>query len=73
MKIKRFLKYIYPVVRQDKRWHRIVKVVGWTISIISLTFFPLVFVIYFGVIQRAIFYIVYGEDKDKWLLEKPFE
>jgi len=63
-------KYIYPPVKQDVVWHRIMKVVGWTVSILSLGAFPVTFAFYFGVIQRAILYIVYGEDKSKWMVDK---
>lgn len=68
--MKNLIKKIYPPVRQDVRWHRIMKVVGWTLSIISIWFFPITFVIYFGLIQRAILYIVYGDNKEKWLKVK---
>ena len=57
---------IYPPVRQDIKWHRVVFVIGWILSIMSLALFPLVFILYFGAVQRIIFYIVYGEDESKW-------
>jgi len=65
--MNKILKFIYPPIRQDIRWHRIMRVVGWTLSIISLGAFPLTFVLYFAVIQRAILYIIYGDNKEKWL------
>jgi hypothetical protein len=30
-------------------------------------------IIYFGVFQRIIYYIIYGEDKNKWLKENNYE
>jgi hypothetical protein len=64
--MKKLFRAIYPKVRQDILWHRVVLVVGWTLSILSLGLFPLTFAIYFGIIQRAIFFIVYGKDESKW-------
>ena len=68
--MKKVLKFIYPPVRQDIRWHRVMRVIGWVLSVCSLALFPLTFVLYFAAIQRAILYIVYGEDKEKWLTRK---
>ena len=69
-KWKKLLLRIYPPVRQDKLWLRIMRVVGWTLSILSVTLFPITFVLYFGVIQRVILYIVYGNKKELWKPEK---
>lgn len=65
--MKKLLYYIYPPIRQDIRWHRIMRVVGWVLSILSIVYFPLVFILYFAGIQRAILYIVYGDKKERWL------
>jgi len=60
-----FRKLIYPKVRHNKIWHRIVTVVGWFLSIPTyFLFFP----IYFGIIQRIIYFIAYGDSKEKWLI-----
>lgn len=61
------IKKIYIPVRQDILWHRILDVIGWVLSIGSLFLFPLTFTLYFGVIQRVVFYIVYGNDKRRWV------
>ncbi len=66
---EKLLFYIYPPVRQDIRWHRVMKVVGWFLSVASLIYFPIAFILYFGVIQRAILHIVYGKDKSKWFVK----
>lgn len=66
---QKFLALIYPKVRQDKAWHRLIFIFGWIISVVSVVYFPITFAIYFGVIQRVIFFIVYGEDKSKWLIK----
>jgi len=71
--MKKFISYIYPPIRQDIRWHRIMKVIGWVISVCSIVYFPLVFILYFTVIQRAILYIVYGKNKGKWLIDSDSE
>jgi hypothetical protein len=63
-------RWVYPKVRFEKAWHRLVLVIGWLISIMTLWFFPVTFVIYFGIIQRVIYFIAYGDDKSKWLIEK---
>jgi hypothetical protein len=68
--MKEILNKIYPPVRQDVRWHRIMKVIGWALSVASVTFFPITFAIYFGLIQRAILYIAYGDNKEKWLKQQ---
>jgi uncharacterized membrane protein YvbJ len=65
----KFFRLIYPKVKQDKAWHRLVFVFGWLVSIVSLVWFPITFAVYFGVIQRGIYFIVYGEDKSKWLIK----
>lgn len=66
---QRFLGLVYPKVRQDKMWHRLIFVFGWLISIVSLIWFPITFIVYFGIIQRGIYFIVYGEDKSQWLIK----
>lgn len=66
---QKFLALVYPKVRQDKAWHRLIFVFGWLISIISLVWFLITFVVYFGIIQRGIYFIVYGEDKSQWLIK----
>ncbi|MCB9810400.1 zinc ribbon domain-containing protein [Candidatus Nomurabacteria bacterium] len=58
---------IYPKVKYDKAWHRVVMVVGWVVSI--PTYF-LLFPIYFGIIQRVIYFVAYGDNKDKWLIKE---
>lgn len=65
---KKILNFIYPPVRHDILWHRVVLVVGWIFSICSLWFFPLTFIIYFAIIQRAIMFVVYGDKREKWLI-----
>lgn len=67
---QKFLGLVYPKVRHDKAWHRLVFIFGWLISVVSLVWFPITFIIYFGVIQRGIFFIAYGDDKSKWLIKK---
>ncbi len=66
MTIKQTVKYIYLPVRQDKFFLRLIKVVGWILMVVSHVFFPLTFLIYFGVLQRVLLYLVYGEDKAQW-------
>ena len=68
--MKNLIKKIYPPVRQDVRWHRIMKIIGWTLSVGSVTLFPITFAIYFGLIQRAILYVVYGDKKEEWLIKE---
>jgi uncharacterized membrane protein YidH (DUF202 family) len=60
------LSLIYPKVRHDIWWHRLVSVLGWIISICSLWLIVVVFPLYFGMIQRIIYFVAYGEDKSKW-------
>jgi len=64
--MNKILNIIYPSVKQDILWHRIVRVLGWIISVSTIIFFPLTFIVYFGIVQRAIFYIVYGTNKERW-------
>jgi len=66
MTIKEAVRYIYLPVRQDKFFLRLIKVVGWMLMLITHVFFPITFLIYFGVFQRVLLYLVYGEDKSKW-------
>jgi len=67
--MKKLINFIYPPIRQDIRWHRILKVLGWILSVGSLIFFPITFLVYFGIIQRIALYIAYGNDKDRWVDE----
>lgn len=62
----KILRLIYPKVRQDKVWHRIVTVIGWVVSIFT---YLILLPIYFGIVQRVIYYIAYGDNKDEWLIE----
>ena len=71
MTIKQTIKHIYLPVRQDKFFLRLIKVVGWTLMVITHIFFPLTFLVYFGVFQRVLLYLVYGEDKSKWQPVEP--
>jgi len=67
----KIVRLIYPRIRHDVMWHRIVLVVGWILSIISLALFPIIFVLYFSIGQRLIFFVVYGKDKSKWQIPEP--
>ena len=64
---KNFFTFIYPKINHDVWWHRLVSVVGWIVSICSLWFIIIVFPLYFGLIQRVIYFIAYGENKSKWM------
>ncbi|MCK5027474.1 MAG: zinc ribbon domain-containing protein [Candidatus Pacebacteria bacterium] len=63
-------RYIYPKVKQNKTWHRLVTVLGWIMSVITLVFFPITFVIYFAIIQRVVYFVAYGDEKNKWLINE---
>ena len=65
--IRKIKPLIYPKVNHNIRWHRFVTVIGWIISVFSFGFIFIIFPIYFGLIQRIIYFVAYGEDKNKWM------
>lgn len=62
--LKQIWSLVYPKVRHDKMWHRAVTIIGWVVSFFS---YFLLFPIYFGIIQRMIYFIAYGDKREKWL------
>ncbi|MDD2766611.1 MAG: hypothetical protein PHH40_02460 [Candidatus Moranbacteria bacterium] len=58
---------IYPQVRHDHISHRLITIVGWVVSFFS---WFILFPIYFGVIQRMIYFVMYGDEKKKWMVVK---
>lgn len=63
--LKQIWKLIYPRVRHDKMWHRAVTIVGWVVSFFS---YFVLFPVYFGIIQRMIYFIAYGDKREEWLV-----
>lgn len=61
---------IYPKVKHDKAWHRGITVIGWIATVLS---WGLLFPIYFGIVQRIIYFIAYGDNKSEWLAEEEQE
>lgn len=59
---------VYPKVKHDIWWHRLISVIGWILSICSLWFIPVIFPLYFGLVQRIIYYVAYGDNKAKWMV-----
>lgn len=58
---------IYPEVRHDRISHRLITIIGWIASLFS---WFILFPIYFGVIQRMIYFVMYGNEKKKWMVVK---
>lgn len=58
---------IYPEVRHDNISHRLITIIGWIASLFS---WFILFPIYFGVIQRMIYFVMYGNEKKKWMVIK---
>ncbi|GEM_PF-2437112 len=54
---------LYPRVNTEPELHRAVLIVGWLLTFLSV---GLAFFVYFGVVQRIIYYVVYGNDVSKW-------
>ena len=54
---------VYPSMYKNTKALRFARVLGWTLSIAVVWFYGLgisIFLIYFGVIQRVVAYILYG-------------
>jgi hypothetical protein len=62
------IRFIYPKINHEVSWHRLVTVIGWLVSILSVWFIFIVFPIYFIIVQRLIYFVVYGDKKEKWNL-----
>jgi|SRR3989344_884739 len=58
---------IYPKINHGNHWHRLITVVGWIVSIFS---WFILFPIYFGIVQRIIYFVIYGDKKEKWLIQE---
>jgi len=58
---------IYPKIKHNKIWHRAVTAIGWVVSIFS---YFILFPIYFGVVQRIIYFVAYGDKKEEWLVKE---
>lgn len=65
--LKKIRIIIYPKINHNKKWHRLVTVTGWIVSIFS---YFILFPIFFGVIQRVIYFVIYGDQKEKWLVKE---
>ena len=61
-----FIKLVYPPIYKDTWGIRLFRVVGWFISVFSLPTVGIgifVFIVWFGLLQRSINYIIYS----KWV------
>ncbi len=69
-RIRVLRRLIYPPINHDVWWHRLVTVVGWVLTCALFYVFFLVIPLYFGVIQRVIYFVVYGKQKESWVKEQ---
>ncbi len=67
---KKFLFLVYPKIYKNTWWLRLIRILGWILSILTLVIISwapwvalIVFIVFFSIIQRLVIYIVYGSLK----------
>lgn len=82
-----FFRLVFPKVKKSILWHRLVSAFGYLLTTIAIIYLIVSFfdydyephalvgiitaVLYFALVQRLIYFVAYGENKEEWLIEIP--